>query len=118
MVVTVTAPHENRYPKPLQAVKGSFVLVDVAYSSSAEQDQWMFCRDDKSGIEGWIHESFLSMQGQGEAMLKADFSARELSVQSGDSIHFFRAVGGWGWCMAEKDGLAGWLPMECVPSPA
>lgn len=114
MHVTVIAPHTSRYPDPIRLPKGAAVQVDVAYAGMAEQDHWMFCRDVQSGREGWIHEAFLQRISAGEALLCADYSAFELNVQPGDGLMLFRTVGGWGWCMGVKDGLAGWVPQECM----
>lgn len=118
MNVIAIAPHISHYPDPIQLPKGAPVQINMTYSGGDKQDSWMFCEDKQTGREGWIHHSFLKISQPGCVLMRADYTALELDVKPGEMLLLFQVVGGWGWCMRQKDGVAGWVPQECIQEKA
>lgn len=77
---------------------------------------WRFCTA-QNGQEGWIHEVYLDTLGADEALLREPYSSRELSLDEGDRVTVYRAVGGWLWVQVPQ-GAWGWVPEEQVTPEA
>lgn len=60
------------------------------------------------GRGSYVPEDILEISGTSARVDKA-FSARDLSVKSGEHITALREVSGWLWCRNEA-GDEGWLP--------
>jgi SH3-like domain-containing protein len=100
------------YPRPLEVSKGDRVLVG---RRDSEWPQWLWVTD-ASGVSAWVHESVLEIAGE-QAVLREDFSARELSVKKDEVLESMRLLGGWHWCR-KASGEMGWIPeynLEVLP---
>jgi uncharacterized protein YgiM (DUF1202 family) len=60
------------------------------------------------GRGSYVPEEILSVEGTSAKVL-APFSARDLSVQQGETVTALREVSGWLWCR-NATGEEGWLP--------
>lgn len=83
-----------------------------------EYPGWVWCRHP-SGLEGWVHEQFLVVDGTTGLAVRA-YSALELSVREGEVVEGVEEVGGWIWCV-NAHGEAGWVPadhLEAAQSPS
>jgi SH3-like domain-containing protein len=68
---------------------------------------WVWGRDPH-GIEAWVPESYLEVQGR-VARLIADYDSTELTVTAGEAVEVVEATAGWSWCR-HRDGRRGWIP--------
>jgi hypothetical protein len=59
-----------------------------------------------------VPEQLLQRTGA-EAVMRQDYTARELSVQPGEDVVLHHAVNGWAW-VSGSDGRAGWVPEFCI----
>ncbi len=66
---------------------------------------WVSTQD---GRGSYVPEDILEMDGA-RARIRTAFSARDLSVKSGESVTALREISGWLWCR-NAAGEEGWLP--------
>ncbi len=64
------------------------------------------------GRAGWIPDD-LAESRDGETVVKADYSAVELSCAEGEVLTGIRETHGWTWC-ASDTGEAGWVPSHIL----
>jgi hypothetical protein len=66
---------------------------------------WVSTQD---GRGSYVPEDILEMDGT-RASIRTAFSARDLSVKSGEAVTALREISGWLWCR-NASGEEGWLP--------
>ncbi|MDA0814417.1 MAG: SH3 domain-containing protein [Verrucomicrobia bacterium] len=104
----VTEPYEEQYKNPICFEEGEEVVV------CRPDDQfpgWFWCRA-ATGIEGWVHGSFLASHS-GTTTATESYSARELTVAAGDSGNILRQLDGWA-LVSVGDSAEGWLPLTHI----
>jgi len=109
-IVRVVVAYTCAYPNPLRVKEGEMV---TAERRDCEWPGWIWCRSE-AGVEGWLPEEFLTLNDQvGQAELKREVDATELTVAVGDELTLIDEVAGWIRCRA-ADGSVGWIPADNV----
>ena len=98
---------------PLQLVPGDVVTL-------GPEDQswpgWVWVTSaDRRG--SYVPAEVVEARGDGTAVVRQPFSARDLSVKRGESVEALREVRGWLWCR-NAAGEEGWLPEFVLVQPA
>jgi hypothetical protein len=111
MHVTVSQAHKTSYQAPLELSAGAQVLCMERVS---EWPGWIWCRSEEASgsqgaLEGWIPEAFLARRGT-TGTLTRDYSAYELTAQTGEVLEVLEEESGWYWCR-NQDGKLGWIPI-------
>ena len=65
------------------------------------------------GAEGWVPAELLETDGTGRAVASTAYDARELTVETGESVLGSQSMAGWTWCES-SDGRSGWVPDRCL----
>jgi SH3-like domain-containing protein len=104
----VTKPYAAQYDDPIEFEAGALLNVE---REDAEHPGWLWCRAP-SGKEGWVHCSFVNRAGENATGIAA-YSAKELSVVGGESVHIIRWLDGWAYIRLEN-GVQGWIPQSHV----
>ncbi len=105
--VVVLHDYVAQYPNPITAVAGALVRVE---KDDPDFPGWWWCVAN-DGRAGWVHAEFLMPPPApgGSARLRADYTARELTVQQGTRLTVLDERGGWLYVVA-PDGAIGWVP--------
>lgn len=114
---TVTTAWQASYSRVLEGRAGERVQatgrVEIWHETPGWA--WRWCRDSHER-GGWTPEALLQLDGD-EAILLADYDARELTVDVGARLTVERELAGWARCHT-TDGASGWVPLECLtPEP-
>jgi hypothetical protein len=64
------------------------------------------------GRAGWTPLAWLDQAGA-TAILRRNYTARELTIQQGQAVILLELESGWWWAQTE-DGQTGWLPANCL----
>ena len=113
MLALITTAHHTSYPNPIGFSAGERVRIG---HEDDEFPGWVrtFTTD---GNEGWAPLSLLTLLGEGEALARQDYTARELDVVVGERVRVERELAGWLWVHNETGG-SGWIPASCISSPS
>jgi Variant SH3 domain len=104
----VVRGYTAQYPDPITVRAGDRVLVgkdDPAFPG------WRWCTAP-DGRGGWVPEEFFQREGP-EAIMRRDYTARELSIEAGANVLIGESIGGWVWVTA-TNGSGGWIPEGCL----
>jgi uncharacterized protein YgiM (DUF1202 family) len=102
--VRINVAHEVQYREPISVQAGEKVMV------GREDDEfpgWKWCKAS-NGREGWIPVELLSYQGA-EAIVRQDYSSRELAVESGEEVTIEDMRHDW-LLVRNAKGDRGWIP--------
>ena len=103
----VASDYKAAYPEPLVATKGSALEV---HRKDDEWPGWVWCTTTH-GVSGWVPESWLQTEGDGSRTLLRDYTARELTVGSGEAVTATHTESGWAW-VTNAAGHSGWVPLR------
>ena len=106
--IAVTQPYKAKYLAPIEFEAGDALQV---LRADDEFPGWFWC-SAQSGLKGWVHHSFLEVSS-GMTIAVAAYSARELTVRSGEQGQLHQRLDGWGW-VSLHDGRSGWIPESCI----
>jgi SH3-like domain-containing protein len=112
MRLEVIQAYSRVYQNPIAFSAGDQVQVG---KPDPDNPEWVWCVGG-DGREGWVHQSFLEVNGSGVAGTR-DYNAIELSVSPGEQLEGFEVAAGWQWCR-NAQGDAGWVPLECLKGPS
>lgn len=102
----VTADYACAYPEPLSASKGDRLAV---HQRDSEWPGWIWCtRADGAG--GWVPQAWVQVHADRSCTLLRDYTARELTVESGELLDALLTESGWAW-VANSTGQSGWVPL-------
>lgn len=104
----VVREYRAQYPDPITVRAGDRVQVG---KDDPDFPGWWWCTGP-DGRAGWVPDQLLRREGQ-EAVMLRDYTARELSVDTGAEVTVGEAMNGWIWVTA-ADGQAGWIPGTCL----
>lgn len=96
------------YAEPLSAQRGETIFFK---RRDPQLTGWVWC-ESASGGRGWVPESWIVIR-ENALVLERDYSAIELSVDSGEELCVDTVESGWGWAHTD-DGREGWVPMTCL----
>ncbi|PLX16264.1 MAG: hypothetical protein C0601_10650 [Candidatus Muiribacterium halophilum] len=105
MKVRVIRDYKCAYPEPLIAKEGDTFKMK---RKKAEWKGWKWCIRNEDGARGWIPEVYIKIDG-GNATLKQDYDATELTVKQGDKLTILTEAAGWYYC-SNKEKEKGWVP--------
>lgn len=103
--VVATADFEVSYPHPITLRAGQRVRL------GRQDDQWpawIWTHTD-DGNAGWAPLALMAREDGEVAVVREDYTARELSLRRGDRLTVTREHGGWLWARNEQ-GQEGWIP--------
>jgi SH3-like domain-containing protein len=104
----VQRKYEAQYRDPIQVKAGESVEVVRADN---DDPGWLWCRA-MDGREGWVPVQLLSGQGV-RAVIREDYSAKELAVFPGDEVEVEKACNGW-LLVSNAQGQRGWIPQSHI----
>lgn len=106
--------HVIRDHVPEQALTISFRAGDVLavgekYDGPEGWNDWYYC-EVEGCPGGWVPEQVFVRTGQGTAVAREDYTARELETRAGDQLAGTRRLNGWVWCQSVDGAVSGWVP--------
>jgi SH3-like domain-containing protein len=108
--VRVVRDYSAQYPDPITVRAGDRVAVGA---DDPQFPGWRWCTGP-DGRQGWVPEEFLQRTGS-VAVMRRDYTARELSVPAGADVAIHDRVAGWLW-VTDVNGIQGWIPESCLSS--
>lgn len=106
----VRVGHEASYADPIEVAKGDRLTL------SGDEDLWDGHRwiwaAAAGGKEGWVPDDLIVDLGDGPIAAR-DYSAIELTCESGEAVEVIHETHGWAWCR-RHDGREGWVPLSCL----
>ena len=103
----VATAYEAAYPEPLAAPKGARLKV---HRKESEWPGWVWCTA-ASGVGGWVPGAWVLSDNDRSCTLLRDYTARELTVASGDLVTGSLTESGWAW-VTNATGHSGWVPLS------
>ena len=111
MTWKVTKVYQRSRENPVSGKAGDVLETGKTDDWDGNGNIWLWCKD-KEGREGWIAEEVLELDGE-RAILKTDFNALELSVQTGETLEGTEKLAAW-LLSKNQQGQTGWLPLANV----
>ena len=111
---TVRAAHTASYSDPIEVAAGQS-LTQTGRDDVWDCHRWLWAVAS-DGREGWIPDSLVSPPGTLQTIAAYDYSARELTCETGEELEAERESHGWAWCRA-ADGRQGWVPLRNLDRP-
>jgi hypothetical protein len=102
--IRIKIEHRIEYPDPIRVAAGEQVNVG---REDAEFPGWRWCKA-LDGREGWVPAELLSNEGA-EATVLQDYSARELTVETGEEVVVEESRHDW-LLVRNGRGERGWIP--------
>ena len=102
----VIEQHRSNYPNPISFDAGDEVV--PTGKRDEEFPGWIWIRTS-DGNEGWAPEQYFRSGDDTTAIAIADYSARELNTEVGETLESHDELNGWLWCR-NAAGEEGWIP--------
>lgn len=103
----------SQYPNPIQLQPGEQVIVDQSrVEENPEWQGWLWCT--VNNISGWVPRQILREKDSenGEYSVIFEYSARELTAQTGEHVQGEQILNGWLWGESRETGQTGWIPLD------
>ena len=97
----------------IELKKDDRVLRLEEYIGNPVWKNWVYCLSHDTLAEGWIPRAYLKDIGD-ESILLEDYCSKELAVTVGDVVELVKFVNSWAYCIHERSGNTGWLPLESL----
>lgn len=107
----VTEKYEVCYPNPLNLEVGDKIQL-FEKDVPEKWKGWNWCQDS-TGNEGWISETYFKRVDSNNTEIIKEYTAQEISVNTGDEVELVFKDCGWAWCK-KLNGDEGWLPTEVL----
>jgi hypothetical protein len=107
----VVKSYHSPYMEPLNLQKGERLKWEPR---ECEWPGWIWCTTE-GGETRWVPESWVKKEGD-HCVLQRDYTATELSVESGEALTVEFTEAEWGWATKEG-GQKGWVPLEYLELP-
>ncbi|MTI49881.1 MAG: ligand-binding protein SH3 [Firmicutes bacterium] len=104
----VIKEHKSNYPKPITLEKGERILIGEKYEGEKEWVNWRYCYKLDKSQEGWVPEQLINISNQ-YGILKENYTAKELTIKTGEKVKGITELNGWIWCK-DENGREGWIP--------
>lgn len=105
----VLKDYKSCYPDPIILKKDDQVI----YGKEDKQfANWIFCKSIKTKKEGWVPKQILTRPDSNSlSKVTEDYSANELTVQTGDQLIELKQLNEWTFCKTMENEL-GWVPTK------
>ncbi len=100
----VTRNYKASYPDPIEFSEGAVLILG---KKDPEWPGWVWCTNS-AGKSGWVPEKIIVRQIE-TGLAVTQYSARELTVNSGDVLTLISIESGWYWAET-RQGITGWVP--------
>lgn len=113
----VSKKWEQSYPDPIVLRKEDRVIIDFSVENTTPGwDNWLWCIS-ADGLTGWVPAQILTVintitDDKKEAVVSADYSAIELTVEKGEILIGTTVLNGWVWCRHQNRAVEGWVPSD------
>lgn len=86
----------------------------VKLGEEAKEDKWKgWIYATKDSIEGYVPMQIIELLAdKNYGKIKEDYTAKEISVKTGDDIIKIKCLNGWAW--VRKESEEGWIPEEVI----
>jgi len=108
----VQESRETPYSKPIVLIKGEVVTVGEEYKEKALWPGWIWCETDNKKC--WVPFQIIEKKDKNLGILKEDYIATELNVETGDIIEAERELNGWVWGKRLGNNQFGWVPIDIL----
>ena len=115
MKYTATQAHRSDYPDPIALQQGDLLTIGDAYDGPEGWEGWLFCTTS-GHAGGWVPEQIIERHADGSGQALEDYCARELDVDTGETLVGTRTLNGWVWCERLIGTGSGWVPMNKLRS--
>lgn len=107
----VIQDHTSEFPNPITFEKGTALTVGEKYEGPEGWENWVLC--EAPGQEaGWVPAQIIEMVADHTARAREDYTARELSVRTGELLMGEKTLNGWVWCARLSGSGSGWVPLD------
>jgi hypothetical protein len=96
------------YADPIRFAAGDLVYL-TGRRDNWDGHIWLWAKS-ADGLEGWIPDSIVR-QGEAGCIAREDYTAAELTCQTGQVLTGEKETHGWVYCRS-MDGSAGWVPRK------
>ncbi len=110
MLYKVNKTFKSDIDSYIELKKGERVSPVKIYEGNKEWPNWIYCKKLENNEEGWVPFQIIKIKGE-TAIVKEDYSAREMNVNKGDIVTGLKRLNGWIWCI-KADVKDGWIPEE------
>jgi hypothetical protein len=107
----VVKSYRSANADPIILRKGDTVHVGQDYDGDPEWKDWLWC-ESKADKGGWVPRSMMTILGS-TGTAREDYSARELSIQKGETLNVIAILNGWAWSR-RTNGESGWVPLRSL----
>lgn len=109
----VIADHISEYSEPITFEKGADLSIGEKYQGDEDWDNWYFCTTPgQKG--GWVPAQVIENVKLETSIALESYTARELNVQTGETVVGERILNGWVWCKKTESPESGWIPLSCL----
>jgi hypothetical protein len=105
----VVKSYRSSNADPIILRKGDTVHVGQDYDGDPEWKDWLWC-ESNADKGGWVPRSLMTILGS-TGTAREDYSARELSIQKGETLNVIAILNGWAWSR-RTNGESGWVPLR------
>lgn len=105
-------PWESNAPHHLIIKEGEVVWFRNEEGENPNWKDWVYC--ESSINSGWVPKDIIEIVDDSHVKLTEDYSAKELSVNTGDVLIGIKRHSGWLFCEHEMTNERGWLPDEIL----
>ena len=109
----VTKDWENSNVDPIELVLGDCVEISKVSDDISPWDNWIYCTCVRTQKRGWVPVQIIEVT-DGVGTAKEVYTAKELTVKSGDVIIGERELNGWIWATLRLSEDCGWVPKENI----
>jgi len=107
----VIADHQAIYPNPI-SIKQDDRITLSGRDDVWDGHRWLWAIANDSR-EGWVPDDLPIALSGNSARSAYDYSAAEISVDSGEFVNGTTQRHGWLWCQ-NNQGTFGWVPLNCL----
>ena len=118
--VKILQSYITQYPDPIILKVGQEVILGEE-KQEEKWKGWIFATSFSHAGEpaqeqkGWVPLQILHVSADRKSgTVLENYSAKELDVETGDSVQKLGALNGWTWCKNLRTNDEGWIPNEVI----
>jgi hypothetical protein len=111
----VTKDYQAEYSDPIAVEAGETFVVSDRTGDWENNPEWIWvwCTDQREK-SGWVPKKLIQVDADGQTgSTHAAYSAKELTVITGQELTIVQEESGWLWCY-DQQGKHGWVPISHV----